>query len=477
MATFNVAFSGGVDAVETWGQFDKILFNGTWASGDTWTLNFVSTLSGDFTIGAGNLLGATYSYLLTYSDRVFIANGNFWSFSAVGDPTGWEQQNGGAGKIDFQTGQSQQDQTVALAVIQNRMAVFGRYNIQIWNIAADPGEFSRAQLIRNAGTVAPDSVQSLGDLDVLYLDDTGIRSLRTKELSQNAFVEDIGSPIDEIVQAVLEGLTDAEKREAVSVVDPKTKRYWLYLDGVIYVFSYFPTSKVLAWSTYDPTYQADVDLSGLPVYPEPDANNAVSGLTVGQTYEWTPGANEINITNGATTLTSAGEIQPDDTGSLFITGVEGEACTGSLKYQATFVPEKFVIHEGLVYIRTTDADLIVYGGTNGNTYDNCIPTVELPWLDLGTPSTMKKGHGIDVAMKGKWKIKASMNPRATSSIEITRRGSATSPAILTDSTYDVGHFPYTAEGTHVKITATGYMSAIAMKLSKLSFLFSEANVK
>jgi hypothetical protein len=103
------------------------------------------------------------------------------------------------------------------------------------------------QAMDNSGTVAPLSVQSIGDYDVLYLDPTGFRSARARELTNNAFVDDVGSAIDTTVQQALQGY---DATQVCAIVEPATKNYWCYVNGNLYVYSRRPSSKISAWSTF-----------------------------------------------------------------------------------------------------------------------------------------------------------------------------------------------------------------------------------
>lgn len=473
MATF--AFSGGTASTAGWGQRNRIRFTGTWLAGDVWTLR-VTASSGDFTFGAGNIRGVPFNFLMTYGDRVYAANGDFWNFSAISDPTGWEEQNVGAGELNFQTAFGFVDGAVSLGVIQGRVAVFGRRNIQIWDVNPDPTQFNRLQILQNIGTVAPASVQGIGELDLMFLDDTGIRSLKTRETTLNAYVSDLGSPIDTLIQEVLTELSDTEKAAAVAVVDPETKRYWLFLDGNFYVLSNFPSSEIIAWSTYKATYGKTYTIQGGINY-DVDGNATIINLIPGTKYEWIAESSDYSITSaGGMTLTQSGEFIPA-VSTANLTGKAGDPYTGTLRGQVPFTPEKMIICNGQVYIRSTDGDLILYGGTNKTTFDSTVPTVELPWMPISDPSTFKQGLGMDIAMKGKWQCLASMNPRAASPTEVIKRGSATTPDVLQDSTYDVGHFGYSAQGTHVMMKFVGVASSVEQKLSKVSLLYEETNKK
>ena len=470
-ATFN--FAGGVTAATGWGQRDRLRFVGTWAEGEYWTWQVTSAV-GDFTLGAGNLYGASYSFLLTYGEKLYAANGTNWNFSAVGDPTGWEEQDIGAGAINFQTSFGFVDEAVSLGVMQGRLAVFGRRNIQIWTVDADPSAYQRIQVLQNIGTVAPRSVQSIGELDLIFLDDTGVRSLRTRETTLNAYVEDLGSPIDEILQPILAGLTDEQKATATSVVEPNSKRYWVCVNGTIYVLSQFPMSGILAWSTYEPTYHAFIDPSTANY--SSGGVGGYTGLVVGRTYYWTKGANDTSLTSGTTILTASGEFVAEATTASLV-GTASAAITCFLEGGVSFTPEWITVKDGRIYIRSTNGLLFLYGGTDGVTYDKTVPTVTLPWLDLEKPSQVKIGKGIDVAQKGKWHAYVSMNPRASSPVEVRLQGSATSPNVLNDSTFDTGHYPYSGAGTHFQLKFKGYMAATEQKLSKAVFLYDEGNVK
>ena len=100
------------------------------------------------------------------------------------------------------------------------------------------------------------------DLDVLFLNYNGIRSLRVRDSSLNAYVNDIGSPIDANIQADIISSGITATAASCSIVDPSTGRYWLFIPntsaangvGSIYVLSYYPSNKIIGWSTYDPSY-------------------------------------------------------------------------------------------------------------------------------------------------------------------------------------------------------------------------------
>lgn len=259
MPTFSFPFSGGVLTIPAYGQREKIRFVGTWADGETWKIPFTSTLTGNFTVGAGNVANKTIACGLKLRNRMYLGIGTDFALSSNGDPTLWEEQDAGAAVIQYLSQFGPQDTIQGFASMQGRLAVISKLSAQIWSIDADPALFALQQTLDNTGTPAPLSIRSIGDLDVYYLDYVGIRSLRAKESTLNAYINGIGIAIDLLIR---QALLNYDASQACAVVEPTTKQYWLYLNGDIYVLSNYPESKIVAWSTYKAT---------IPTLIEPDS--------------------------------------------------------------------------------------------------------------------------------------------------------------------------------------------------------------
>ena len=73
-----------------------------------------------------------------------------------------------------------------------------------------------------------------------------------------------------------------------------------------------------------------------------------------------------------------------------------------------FIPEKFVVYNGQVYARAGD-NIFQLGGTNNATYDNCGVEFVTPYIDSGSPATIKTFEGIDAALQGTWSIYGAFN--------------------------------------------------------------------
>lgn len=234
---------------------------GAWEPGDKWTLS-VTDVDGDHTIGAGRVSGKVPTLAMTWDQKLYFVSGDTLYFSDINDPEHWEKQHPGAGFITMSNSSSGSEALTGLAPYQGRMAVKSRSSAQIWHMDADPANNSQSQVLANVGTIAPLSVQPVGDMDIYFLSDTGVRSLRVRDASGNAVLADMGTPVDTLIQAALSGLNEEQKARACGTVDPRSNRYWLSIanaagtDATLYVLSYFVNSQIQAWSTYKPTYKS-----------------------------------------------------------------------------------------------------------------------------------------------------------------------------------------------------------------------------
>lgn len=404
MPTTVYAFGGGSAAIPGYGDRWQISFGGTWALWEKWGVQFSST-AGNYDIGSINFfdpISYQLSFCYTHKNRVYLAMGGQFNFSDNNDPTGWEQQNPGAGEVGYLSYFGSADSVYAFSQLQGRLAVFARQSIQMWVTDADPGNFANVQELDNIGTKAPKSVQNIGDFDVVFLDETGFRSLRATQQTLNATIDDLGVPVDTLVQV---DLATVDASTCCAIVEPTTRHYWGYLNGKIYVLARYPMSKVQAWTTYIPTYF--------------------------------------------------------DSGTL-----------------KTFVPQKFAVLNGRVYTRTNGRELLVYGGTDGRTYDKTVATVQLPWLDFGNPYQTKHFSAIDVAISGKWKVYCSADPASGVQEQVLVAGSTTNPDGTKDSSFDMGKIPFMANGTHATIVLTSDdQMATAAMIGSVSFLFKEGAIR
>lgn len=212
----------------------------------------------DFDAGSGAVVADVLpSWLLTHKEKVYAINGSILSFSAISEPVHWQDDpvtpgtyvGFGFKNMSNQTAGS--EDLTGMGRYQSWMAVFARRTTQIWYLDPDPLQNAQKQVLENVGTYAPKSVVPFGDIDVFFLSDSGVRSLRARDSSNQSGVSDVGTPIDEYLLDYLGTLTDAEKANAAGCLEPLNGRYILAAGKRCFVFSYFATNRISAWSTYE----------------------------------------------------------------------------------------------------------------------------------------------------------------------------------------------------------------------------------
>ena len=183
-----------------------------------------------------------------HKTKMYVPNGKNLRFSAVGNPA--DTTGTGSGVIDITAQDIGSTEVLAVEPYYSNLAIFGQTSIQIWAMDVDPNQNSQLQVLGNIGLVSPFAVTQYGTGDVLFLSHTGIRSLRARDSSNSAVLNDIGSPIDRIIAARRALLTSAEVEQINALVDPLTGQFWLIWGSDAYVLSLYPSSKVSAWSFY-----------------------------------------------------------------------------------------------------------------------------------------------------------------------------------------------------------------------------------
>lgn len=320
---------------------------------------------------AGSLFGQKAVACVTLGTKVYAIAGSTLYFCEINDPTKWATATNGSGNIDLSTHLGGSESLTAIAVYIDRLAVFSGSTAQIWDVDPDPAKNFLVQTIPNMGALSAAATIPYGESDVFVLSPAGIRSLRVREMSQTnlATTYDIGAPIDDLVKLAAKEVFDISRVKAV--VEPTFGRYMLGLGQTIYVFSYFPASKVSAWTPYD--FGGVVD-------------------------DW--------------------------------------AVLGTQLY--------FRIGSGIFLL----------GGTTGDVYDTSPYRVVLPFMDGGSPFTIKSLDGIEVGCRGQWSINAGCNPM--------REDERENIANISGSTWGIGVVPVGMRGTHVGLEFSGATAAKAV---------------
>lgn len=240
------AQAGGVDAITAVAQVETATIGGTYQdfAGYTLTIDTVAYK----TTGLASGYGIT---AFSYNQRVWSVTTSLLEYCALNDPTTWG--SGTAGFINMTNQNADNEPLVGIQQYQNRIAVFTRNNIQIWILAVDPSQNTFQQSVQNTGALSNRSISQYGNIDVFYLDTSGERSIRARDSSNAPAVNDVGVAIDPFIQAFTATLTGNQIGRACSVIEPIDGRYWLAVHNRIFAYSFFPGSKISAWTYYDLT--------------------------------------------------------------------------------------------------------------------------------------------------------------------------------------------------------------------------------
>lgn len=276
--------TGGITAVAGAAKVVKFTFSGTFETTDVYNIVLAGrTYSKDGNPAAKGLT------CLTAKGKVYSTARSVLFFSALNEPAVLDPtsvETPGAGRIAMANQESGSADLTAIAMYQGTLAVFSENTIQLWTIDPDPDENVQIQSLTETGTSSPRSVVSVGNTDVFYLDRTGIRSLRARDSSNTATVSDVGTPIDDMLTEYVATLTATQIERAVAVIEPVSGNYWLAIGTKIFVFSYYPGSKISAWSTYTTTTAiSDFAKSGTRLYIRTGDAISLYGGEAGTSYD------------------------------------------------------------------------------------------------------------------------------------------------------------------------------------------------
>lgn len=245
------SMSGGVDEVEPVAQIESATLSGTLQAADLYSITINGTVYSTTARAAATGISA-----FVHKKRMWSPANTLENYSKLNDATDWTDNNvsSGAGFIRMSRESEGGERLVGGAPYGTQAAFFSRNAVQLWSIGTDAEDNAIGQVLGNTGSLSSRAILPFGNLDVFYLDEPGIRSLRAHNMTGEAYAADIGNPMDVFIRDYLDTLTEAQIRRAVSVIGPDG-RYWLAVGERIFVLSYFPGSKITAWSYYDPGFE------------------------------------------------------------------------------------------------------------------------------------------------------------------------------------------------------------------------------
>jgi len=153
-----------------------------------------------------------------------------------------------AGVIDLKSVWGQ-DEIVAIAPFYGQLAIFGKHNIAIYKNPQDPNDMSLVEVIRGIGCVSRDTVQAVGD-DLVFLSDTGLRSLNRTSEKDNVPMQDFSHAIKD---SITRNIGQSSNVKAIYVQNEGVYILSFVDMNVTYVFDFkhftpLKTPRVTMWS-------------------------------------------------------------------------------------------------------------------------------------------------------------------------------------------------------------------------------------
>lgn len=248
--------AGGVTYVAPVAQvYQVVIGSGTFDAQDLWKITVNSVVYQ--TTGRAAGMGTS---IFVHKGRVYSTARSLVRYCVLDDATDWTTTTVPAtdsGFINIATDSEGSQRLVGIAVYQGNAAIFSRTNIVIYALSADATENTLVDTLEQTGTRSARAVVPYGNLDVYYLDESGIRSIRARDGYDAAYVSDVGGSIDEFVQEWLAAVDESTLSRSVAVIDPVSGRYMLAIDDRIFGLSYYPTSKITAWSYVEPGFSVE----------------------------------------------------------------------------------------------------------------------------------------------------------------------------------------------------------------------------
>lgn len=195
-----------------------------------------------------------------HRSKMYGVSGKFLLFSGLNNAANWTTATG-SGAVQVDTRDTGEWALVGVEAYYDQLALFGTNGIQLWNMDEDPLQNSIVSSLAGTGVAGPQALCRYASGDILFVHDSGIRSLRARDSSNNASVSDIGAPIDELIRPRLQYHRVVDPlglfRYVMGRVEPVSGQVWFFWRDMIYVLSMVPSTKIVAWSVFEPGFNID----------------------------------------------------------------------------------------------------------------------------------------------------------------------------------------------------------------------------
>jgi hypothetical protein len=245
--------SGGVDYVAPVAQVYSVAISGdTFDYEDAWHITIDGT-----TYKSTGMAAAMGTSVFVFKSRMWSTSGSLLRYCVLNDASDWTTTTSpatDAGFINISSVTEGARRLIGLAKYNGMLAIFSSEVITLYTISTDATENEFFDTLESTGALAPRCIVGYGNTDVYYLDNNGIRSIRARQSTDSPFVSDVGSAFDDFVQEIMRDSNADEIDRAVAAIEPVDGRYMLAIGGKIVVLSYFPASKITAWSYFEPGF-------------------------------------------------------------------------------------------------------------------------------------------------------------------------------------------------------------------------------
>lgn len=187
------------------------------------------------------------------ASRIFTPDDENVRYCAAGDARDWTTASD-AGFLPAGLQQDTRGNVQAVGTFQDSLTVFFEDSSQIWSVAVDPSANAISKRLYGIGTTEQLSIGSFFS-DLVFLSPFGFRSMTVQALTSRIDDNDVGVPVDSLVQddiATMEALADPEKVRGYWI--PELGQYWAVFDMGTYskawIYTFSRTSKIACWSEY-----------------------------------------------------------------------------------------------------------------------------------------------------------------------------------------------------------------------------------
>jgi hypothetical protein len=187
------------------------------------------------------------------ASRIFAPSDENVRYCAAGAARDWTTSSD-AGFLPAGLQQDTKGSVQACGTFQDSLVVIFEDSAQIWSVAVDPSANVISKRLYGIGTEEPLSLASFFS-DLVLLSPHGFRSMTVQAQTDRIDDNDVGVPIDSLVQADIATMADlGEPQKVIGVWISELGQYWAVLDMGTYskawAYTFSRSSKIACWSEY-----------------------------------------------------------------------------------------------------------------------------------------------------------------------------------------------------------------------------------